>query len=157
YTNVVTVRGHDDEGDSTSTTATHTVTGTNVAPHIAVVKDGPATIAEGGASATYTLTITNNSVSTDPVTVTAISDDKLGNLLSTHKAHTGVNVLSLSSRASFPSRVTPFPYTTLFRSYTNVVTVRGHDDEGDSTTTTATHTVTGTDVAPHIAVVKDGP
>jgi hypothetical protein len=78
HTNVVTVTAEDDEGNDATDTDTHTITGEDVDPAITVVKTGPATISEGGQDVTWTFTITNNSVSTDPVTVTAINDDLLG-------------------------------------------------------------------------------
>ncbi len=59
----------------------HTVGADDVAPAVSIVKDGEATINEGGDTATYSIEITNNSVSTDPLTVTSLVDDQFGDLL----------------------------------------------------------------------------
>src|SRR2546430_11514882 len=79
----------------------HTVTFANVTPSITVDKTGPATVNEGGASTTYTFKITNTSVSTDPVTVTSISDSVLGDLLPAALAANGGNPIVLAPGASF--------------------------------------------------------
>src|SRR5262249_13565801 len=89
HTNVVTVKGTDDESDVATASDSYTINYTNVAPSIKVDKTGPASINEGGASATYTFTITNTSVSTDPVTVLSINDNKFGNLLGAAEAANG--------------------------------------------------------------------
>src|SRR5262249_28031938 len=157
YSNVGTASGTFTSGGvATTVTATDTssYTGTDVAPLIGVVKNGPTTIAEGGGSITYAITITNNSGATDPVTVTAIGDDKLGNLLATAQAQNGNQPIVLASGASFTFTVTTNLTLNGSQPYVNVVTVTGHDDEGTSVSATATHTVTGADVAPTITIVK---
>ena len=85
----MTVGGHDDENDPVggTTSASATVTYADVAPSISVTKLANVTnVEEGGVgnqSVTYTYTIKNtSSASTDPVTLSSVSDDKLGNLLS---------------------------------------------------------------------------
>jgi len=81
-TNVVTVTGKDDEDTLARDTDDHTITGTNVAPAITIDKTGPATVAEGGEDVTWNFVITAaaSNASTDPVTVTSVNDDKLGDL-----------------------------------------------------------------------------
>src|SRR5436190_141654 len=69
HTNTVTVNATDDEGSQATAQDNLTITGTDVAPSITVEKSGPATINEGGQDVTWSFTITNHSVSTDPVTV----------------------------------------------------------------------------------------
>src|SRR5207248_168335 len=101
HTNVVTVAAADDEGSLAVASDDHLVNGTNVAPTIIVVKTGPASVPEGGAPVTYTFIVTNTSVATDPVTLTAISDDKLGNLLSAAEAQHGGTAITLAPGASF--------------------------------------------------------
>src|SRR5687767_2206669 len=49
-------------------------------PAISVVKTGPATVNEGGASATWHVAITNISGSDDPVTLTSVVDNQLGDI-----------------------------------------------------------------------------
>src|SRR5262249_48462044 len=78
--NTVTVSGHDDEDTPTSASDMATVTVTNVTPSITVDKTDPTTIAEGN-PVTYGFKITNTSTaSTDPVTITSVIDDQLGDL-----------------------------------------------------------------------------
>src|SRR5262249_46627662 len=105
--NTVTVGGHDDENTPASAQDSHTLTVTNVAPTIAVDKTGPATIAEGSA-ATYGFTITNTSTAdTEPVTITSVVDDVLGDLTSAATAawaaqgHSGPILLAPGARFSF--------------------------------------------------------
>src|SRR5262249_23831632 len=150
YTNVVTVGGDDDEGSSTKATDDHTVAGADVAPSIIVTKSGPLTIAEGGAPVTYTFVTTNTSGITDPVTITAISDNKFGDLLGVAKSQNGGAAITLAPGASFT-----FTYTTTLtldaaETHTNVVTVSGVADESSTATATDDHVVVGTNLAPSI-------
>ena len=71
HTNVVTVIAVDDEGTTATDDDDHTVGADDVLPAISIVKDGPPSIDEGGDTATYPITITNDSVSTDPLTITS--------------------------------------------------------------------------------------
>jgi uncharacterized repeat protein (TIGR01451 family) len=152
-TNVVTVTGHDDENTPVSDTDDHTIEGTDVLPVIEVVKTGPATVAEGGDTATFTFKITNLSGETDPVTVTSIVDSVYGNLYAAAIAENGGNPIVLESGQSFE-----FDFTTDINlnvgSQTNVVVVHGHDDENNDTSDDDDHTVTVTDVAPAINLEK---
>src|SRR5262249_31956226 len=84
--NAVSVTGHDDENSPASAQDSHTLTVTDVAPSITVNKAGPATVAEGN-TVTYAFTISNTSeASTDPVTVTNVVDDVLGDLTAAAEA-----------------------------------------------------------------------
>ena len=60
HNNTVTATGHDDEDTPVSDTDDHSIAATDVAPVITVTKDGPATIAEGGANVVYHFALTNN-------------------------------------------------------------------------------------------------
>jgi hypothetical protein len=159
HTNVATATGIDDEGNAASTSDDHTVTGTNSAPVVEIVKTGPATIAEGGADVTWHFVITNRSVATDPVTVTAIGDDKLGDLLAAALAANGGSPIVLEPGESFAFDFNPAGNLVVDagESYTNVVTVTGVDDEGAAGSDSDSHTLRGTNVAPGIAIVKTGP
>jgi hypothetical protein len=154
--NTATVNGADNEGVAVTDSDTATVVRADVAPVIDIVKGGPATIAEGGADVTWTFTITNNSVSTDPITVTALHDDKLGDLLAAAIAANGGNPIVLAPGGTFSFDYNPAGNLVLDggETYTNVVTVTGMDDEGTSDTGTDNHTITATDVAPVIDIVK---
>src|SRR5262249_47096398 len=128
--NTVTVRGADDEGNPASASDSHSLTVADVTPTIAVDKSGPATVAEGG-TATYTFTITNTSpISTDPVTVTSVADDKLGDLTAAANAawaaqgHSGPIVLTQGQNFTFSFTTTALNAGTVV----NVVTVSGRDN-----------------------------
>src|SRR5262249_4056197 len=130
--NLVTVSGHDDENSPAGATDTAAVTVTDVAPSITVAKTGPATVVEGS-TVTYAFAITNTSpASTDPVTVTSVVDDKLGDLTA------AANAAWLAQGNSGPMILAPgetfsFSFTTAATlnagTVVNTVTVTGHDDE----------------------------
>ena len=81
HENTATVVVSDDDGNDDTESDDASVTIDNVDPEIEVVKEGPDAINEGGDTATYKVTITNNSVSSDPVTITSLVDDPFGDLL----------------------------------------------------------------------------
>src|SRR6185436_21181165 len=110
-------------------------------PSITVEKTGPAAIAEGETDVTWTFTITNNSVSTDPVIVTAVNDNILGNLLAAAQAANGGNPIVLASGASFTFSYNPDGNLVLDggQTNTNIVTVGAVDDEGDQTSGQDSH------------------
>src|SRR5205823_3325303 len=86
FTNHVTATAHDDETDTATATAQATITYTDVTPTITVSKSASvSSVSEGGVgsqSVTYTYTVTNTSAATtDPVTVTSVLDDDLGEVL----------------------------------------------------------------------------
>ena len=155
HTNVVTVDGTDDEGEQVTGADDHTVTGADVAPAVTIVKTGVTQIAEGGADVTWSFTITNNSVATDPVTVTALGDDQLGNLLAAAEAVNGGPIV-LAAGASFSFDYNPEGVLVLDgnQAHTNVVSVTAVDDEGSTATDTDDHTITSTNVAPAVHIEK---
>jgi hypothetical protein len=153
--NTVTVIGHDDENTSVTDTDDHTITATNAPPVIDIVKSGPATVVEGGEDVVYHFTITNNSGQTDPVTVTSLGDNVLGNLLGVAEAAFGGTIV-LAPGASFSFDYNPPGDLVLNAGDTehNTVTVIGHDDENTSVTDTDDHTITALNVAPAIDIQK---
>jgi hypothetical protein len=156
-TNTVTVHGEDDEGTDATDDDSHTITATDVAPEIAIEKTGPATVAEGGADVTWHFKITNNSVATDPVTITSLGDDKLGDLLAAAELINGGTIV-LAAGASFEFDYNPAGtddvHLNAGETYTNVVTVHGTDDENNDASATDDHTITATNVAPTIDIQK---
>ena len=158
--NLVTVSGRDDEGTVAVGTDTATVTVTDRAPSLTVNKTAPAGISEGNV-VTYNFAITNTSpASTDPVTVTSVVDNVLGDLTSAANAawiaqgHTGPIVLAQNEVFAF-SFTTPAPLDA--GTVVNLVTVSGQDDEGNTATATDTATVLVTNVIPSITVEKSAP
>ena len=142
----MTVTAVDDEGTIATDDDDETVTGEDVAPSILIVKTGEGTINEGGDTATYTFTITNTSASTDPLTVTALSDDKFGDLLAEAEAQNGGSPIVLASGASFMFTIDRTVTLDGGESHTNIVTVTAVDDEGTIATDTDDETVTGDDI-----------
>ena len=69
-----------------------------IAPAVTVVKSAVSTIAEGGADVTYRFVITAsvNNASTDPMTVSSIVDNKLGDLTAVAIAANGGNPIVLN-------------------------------------------------------------
>src|SRR5262249_20163688 len=100
HTNVVTVTGTDDEGSTATASDDHLVKGVAVAPSITVAKTGPLTVPEGGSPVTYSFTVTYPSDTPPPVTLTAIADNKFGDLLAVAQAQHG-GPITLAPGASF--------------------------------------------------------
>ena len=112
------------------------------------------------------LTITNNSVSTDPVTVTALNDDVLGNLLAAAEAANGGDPIVLAAGQSFSFEYNPEGVLVLDggQTHTNVATVTVVDDEGSDATDDDSHTITAPKTAAtllrrfgHLEAVPDNP
>ncbi len=155
HTNVVTVVAADDEGTTATDNDDHTVGAVDVAPAVSIVKDGEATINEGGDTATYSIEITNNSVSTDPVTVTSLTDDQFGDLLPEAETANG-GPITLNPGESFSFSFDRDLTLDVGETHTNVATVVAADDEGTTATDNDDHTVGADDVAPAVSIVKDG-
>ncbi len=158
--NTVTVSAHDDDSTAASTaTASDAVTYQDVAPAITVTKSHSGTIAEGTAdqTLTYRFTVTNTSTATtDPVTVTSLTDTVLGDLLSAFTtANGGSATLAFGASKSFDV-VYSVPATgNAGVVIANTVTVSAHDDDSTAASTaTASDAVTYQDVAPAITVTK---
>src|SRR5207247_2350508 len=80
-TDTVTAQAKDDENTPASDTGSATVTVSNVAPLIKVTKvASPTSVNEPGGNVTFTVSVKNNSVSSDPVTLTSLTDDVYGDL-----------------------------------------------------------------------------
>jgi len=146
--NVATVNAVDDEGNNASSHDDATVTGQDVLPDINIVKDASVSLVQAGTptDVTFTYTITNTSTtSLDPLTLTGLKDD-MGT------AATGDDVDLLALIAANDPNVTftgdggdgilqkgetwTITFTTSVdlmpgETRTNIVTVDGHDDEGD--------------------------
>src|SRR5262249_9179083 len=147
--NQVTVGGHDDEGSAASASDSTTVAVSDVPPSITVAKTAPAAVLEGS-TITYQFSITNTSVvSTDPVSISSVVDDVLGNLTAAAQAawraqgNAGAIVLT-------PGQIFTFSFTTGVQkagTVTNTVTVSGHDDEATPTSAGDSATVSVNDAA----------
>src|SRR5262249_11606003 len=144
--NVVTVTGHDDENSTATAQDSATLTVADVAPSISVDKS-VVNIAEGN-TATYRFTITNtSSASTDPVTITSVLHDKLGDLTIAALAASSGNPIVLAPCSPTP-RTSDLTAVLNAGTVVNVVTVTGHDDEDSTATAQDSATLTVADVAP---------
>jgi hypothetical protein len=138
HTNTVTATVTDGTREETGQ-GTETVTFTGVDPKITVVKDGPATIEEPGGLVTYDVTVSNDSEATDPVTITMLFDNVVGELEGDDDCQIGTVLQpGQSCSFSFTAEVTGSAGT----SVTNIVTVTVKDDENVSTSDDDDHTVT---------------
>ena len=158
FVNTVTVNAADDEGTAASDDDTATINVTAVAPAIMVVKSAdPTTVNEGGQSVTYTYAVTNEGLAVDPLTLTALVDDR-----GTTDTLDDVNVLASGTFVGGDTNgntlidageTWTYTYTTSVTlnagdSLTNVVTAQAHDDENTPTSDTDDATVTADDI-PH--------
>src|SRR5262249_13647676 len=155
FSNTVTAQGVDDEGDAASASGSATVTYDDLQPSLSITKTAsPASISEGGVggqAVTYTYSVTNTSLATtDPVTLTSLADDKVGDLMAAFVAANGDSAV-LADGATVTFAVTQtLPTANAGASYTNIVTAQGVDDEGDPASANASATVTYTDVLPSL-------
>jgi len=137
-------------GGSATAKGGATVTYTDVAPTLTVDKSvSPTSVPESGGDPTYTVVVTNNSAET--VTLTTLSDDKVGNLNGKGTCATGGTIAAGGTyTCTFTAHVAGNAGTTL----KNIVTATVTDDDGTTATKTDDATVTFTDVAPTLTVAK---
>ena len=148
-TDTVTAHASDDEANDTSGQASATITVDDVAPSVTLDKVvvGPATLAEPGGTFTFKLTITNNSVATDPVTITALTDD---NPLS-------AACLALVGTTVAPGAAVDCTYPVSHDDvglYPNTASVLVTDDEGSTASSSDGASVTVTNVVPSVDLSK---
>jgi hypothetical protein len=150
HTNVVTANAVDNDNTSASDTDDAVVSFTDVGPTVTVLKTPtPASLPETGGSVSYAVAVTNNSA--EAVTLTALTDDKFGNLNGQGTCATGGNIAAGGTyNCSFSKSLAQNKGT----SHTNVVTSTVRDNDGTDGTDTDDATVTFTDVLPNISVTK---
>jgi uncharacterized repeat protein (TIGR01451 family) len=149
----VTAAGEDDRGNPVSGSDDATVTINDVLPDITVLKTAvPTTVLEPGGAVTFSVLVTNNSVSSDPVTITSLTDDVHGNL-SGQGDCTVPQVLAGAGgtySCSFTADVTGnYGYTE-----TDTVTASGADDEGNPVSDADSATVMVLNVPSSIELIK---
>ncbi|WP_437745265.1 hypothetical protein WMF39_09755 [Sorangium sp. So ce1504] len=151
-TDVVTASGEDENGNTVTGQDEETVTITDVLPLIEVQKTAdPTQVPESGAPVTFTVSVTNQSASTDPVTIDSLVDDTYGDL-------DGLGTCSVPQlippggtyTCAFTEVVSGSPGT----SETNTVTATGSDDEGNSVSDSDSATVDINNVPSMITLTK---
>ncbi|MDY7076473.1 MAG: hypothetical protein SXV54_06060, partial [Chloroflexota bacterium] len=155
YTDTVTVAAEDNEGNSASDDDTATVTITGVSPTIEVTKSAnPTSLSEPGGTVQFGVRVDNTGVET--VTLTALGDDVYGDLTDTGNPNLGSTTCALVNipagefyECGFEAQISGEP-----GAYTDTVTATVEDNEGASGVDSDETTVTITDVAPSISVVK---
>ena len=141
-TDIVTVKGVDQNGNTVTAAATATVTLTPVNPIIAVTKAAnPLTLPQPGGTFTFTVTVSNPG--TDPVKITVLTDNIYGDLTTLPGSTCGALIgITLAPGATSP----PCSFTGIFNgaggaSQTDIVTVTGQGSNGTLVTATAKATV----------------
>jgi uncharacterized repeat protein (TIGR01451 family) len=157
--NVATVNGHDEDERPVTANDSADVGITDVAPSITVTKTAdPVTLPEPGGPVEFTVEVKNNSVSSDPVTITSLVDDPDG-----PGPAQPVDLDGLGS-CDVPQTIQPgATYTCTFTrtvtgnagdQKTDVVTASGHDNDENPVSDDDDATVTLTDVASSLALEK---
>jgi uncharacterized repeat protein (TIGR01451 family) len=152
HTNVVEAKGVDSRSNAASGKDDETVNVLGVSPTMQVTKiANPTQVLEPGASVSYTVSVKNTSVSSDPLTLNGLSDDKFGNL-------------SGKGTCSVPQTIQPGgTYSCTFSAtvsgnagyvHTNTVTVNAVDDDGANVSGSASATVNVLNVPSSITVTK---
>ncbi|WP_437870099.1 DUF7507 domain-containing protein [Sorangium sp. So ce363] len=151
-TDVVTASGEDENGNTVTGQDDATVTITDVLPLIEVQKSAaPDQVPESGADVTFTVSVTNQSASTDPVTIDSLMDDTYGDLDGQGDCEVPQIILpGATYTCSFTRFVSGSPGT----SETDTVTATGSDDEGNSVSDSDSATVDINNVPSMITLTK---
>jgi hypothetical protein len=151
-TDTVTAISTDSRGNQVSGSDTATVTILDVQPSITVVKTAnPTEILEPGGQVSFTVTVNNNSVSSDPVTITTLTDDIHGDLDGQGGCSTPQTIASGGSYScTFTGAVTG----NYLDFETDTVSASGADDDSNPVSGSDSATVRITNVLSSIALDK---
>jgi len=151
-TDTVTALSTDSRGNQVSGSDTATVTILDVQPGISVIKTAnPTEILEPGGQVAFTVTVNNNSVSSDPVTITSLTDDIHGDLDGQGDCSTPQTIASGGSYAcTFTAAVTG----NYLDFETDTVTASGADDDSNPVSGSDSATVNITNVLSSITLDK---
>ena len=134
--------GHDDA----------TVTITDVVPAIAVKKTAnPTQLLEPGGNVTFTVAVKNNSVASDPVTITSLMDNVYGSL---NGKGTCAVPQTIAAGGTYTCSFIGAVVGNAGGHQTDVVTAAGADDEGDGVMASDSATVNIADVPSMISLTK---
>jgi len=161
YNDTVIVNAVDETGDAVEAENSAETPAAGVPPLIDITKTpNPSSLPETGGDVTYTFVITNNSVSTDPLTIVSLIDAPFGDLLADPNAAASADpcpalagVVIQPGDSETCQIVRPLQQNA-GTTHPNLVTVVAHDDEGVEVNDSAPAAVTFTDVAPTVDVTK---
>lgn len=151
---IVTASGTDDRGNTITGFDDANVTILGVDPSIEVNKTAnPTEVLEPGGLVDFTVKIKNTSVSSDPVTITSLTDDIYGDLNGKGSCAIGETILPGGTyTCTFTELVEGDPFT----SETDVVTVVVKDDDNETITGSDSANVAINNVPSSITLVKTG-
>lgn len=146
YDDTVTASGRDWYQGVVSGTATAEVLLVGLAPELSVAKTAdPTTIEEPGGEILYSVTVTNNSGESDPLTLTSLVDDLYGNLAdTTNTAISGstCQLIIVQPQQAYSCTFTAVVSGVVGNAITDTVTVIATDDEGEELQASDPATVT---------------
>ena len=158
----VTATGEDDDGNTADRSADAEVLITPTDPRLTVTKvAAPSAVPEPGGDVTYTVTITNDSVSTDPVTIQSLTDSIEGG-----PAATPSDLDCAGASGPVTPEFVMQPGDVVTCTFAGTITgnagdstsdsfaVTGVDDEGAPANGSGSETVPVTDVLPTMTVTK---
>jgi uncharacterized repeat protein (TIGR01451 family)/LPXTG-motif cell wall-anchored protein len=162
YHDIVTTVAVDDEGTPAQAQNEADTPVVDVLPLVEILKDvTPGELPETGGQVMYTLTVTNNSVTTDPLTITDLSDSVFGSFFPDDTT-TGIDSTDcfdlegvvLASGEDVSCTITATISGEANTSHDNIASVTGEDDEGNPASDNDPASVDFTDVLPKIIVTK---
>ncbi len=154
----VTASGTDDRGNTITGSDDANVTITGVAPSIDVTKVASRTsVPEPGCDVDFTVKIVNNSVSSDPVTITSLTDKiEEGELIDLNGKGDCTVGFTIDPGEFYTCTFTRFVGGVPGTSETDEVTASGVDDDDTPVTDSDSATVTINDIPCNIELVKTG-
>ncbi|WP_163835362.1 DUF7507 domain-containing protein [Spartinivicinus ruber] len=151
-TDTITAKGIDDNNNTLTGSDTATVTIGDVLPKISVVKTAsPTEVMEPGGNVTFTMLVSNNSVSSDPVTITDLTDNIYGNL---NNVGSCITPQTINPNSSYSCSFTMMVNGNAGDSETDTITASGSDDEGNLITSSDSATVIIQNMYSTIELVK---
>ena len=152
-TDTVTASGIDDRGNSIDGSDSATVTLNDAAPDITIAKTAnPTAVLEPGGPITFSIVITNISVSSDPVTINSLTDDIYGDL--NGKGDCSVPQTLAGNGGAYSCSFTENVSGNSGDVETDTVTASGADDEGNPVSKSDSATVTVNNVPSKIELIK---
>lgn len=152
-TDIVTASGEDERGNIITGEDDATVTINDIQGNIVVLKTAnPTSVLEPGDDVTFTVKVTNNSVSSDPVTIDSLTDSIYGNL--NGQGNCSVPQTLASEGGTYSCSFTAYVDGNTGDIETDIVTASGTDDEGSPVSASDSASVSVNDVPSNIELIK---